>query len=333
MGNADRTMRKSKKRAGRFAEAGFTLIEVMSAMVILGIAMAAAYATFQLQHGSFTVQNRVAETQQNLRSVLEIMGRDIRLAGYGIPTQVKLPDGILPSGDNTIRNICALNRTTGADEIYLLYMYDMDGSLPPSTVSGGMASYTAVLNVASTAGFAKGDLILVSNGVESDMFEVTQVVSPALNHDVGGSINLFNSPAAHTFFPASGYAGGDTVSKARFVRYFIDNVTDPDHPTLMLDRMTGVAQPLADDIEDMQIQYGLDTNADFVVDAWVNSPTSAQISQVKQARMFLTARTRMPERGWQDAGRPALADRAAGAPDGYRRRIVNGIVIDLRNPG
>ena len=69
------------------------------------------------------------------------------------------------------------------------------------------------------------------------------------------------------------------------------------------------------------------------MDSVVNSPTAAQIPLVKQVRLFLSARTRMTEKGWQDA-RPALADRAAGATDSYRRRVIqNGIVIDLRNPG
>ncbi|MGA6992766.1 MAG: PilW family protein, partial [Candidatus Deferrimicrobiaceae bacterium] len=186
--------------------------------------------------------------------------------------------------------------------------------------------------VTSVAGFARGDLVLIRNDQSADMFEITQTPSaPTLNFDVGGSTNLYNSLSAHT--PFSGYVGGDTVSKARFVRYFIDDVTDPDHPTLMLAKMTGAAQPLADDIEDMQIQYGLDTDGDFVVDTVVNAPTAAQASQIKQVRLFLSARTRMTEKGWQDA-RPALADRAAGAADSYRRRAIeNGIAIDLRNPG
>ena len=301
-------------------------------MLILGIVATAAYATFQFQHASFTVQNRVAETQENLRSALEIMTRDIRMAGYGIPLAVDVPAGLLPGGDNTIRNIRALNRTTGADEIYILYRYDMDSSLPPTTAPGGMGIYANSLTVASVSGFWKGDLVLVSDGINGDVFEVTQPPSaPTLNFDVGGSANLYNSLASHTPFP--GYAAGvTTVSKVRFARYFIDT-TDPVHPTLMLDRMTGTAQPLADDIEDMQIQYGLDTNGDFVVDSVVNSPTAAQIPQIKQVRLFLSARTRMTERGWQDA-RPALADRAAGPTDNYRRRVIeNGIVIDLRNPG
>ena len=330
MVKTDRYGKKAMKK-GRFLVAGFTLIEVMVAMIILGIVVIAAYATFQFQHASFTVQNRVAEAQQNLRSTLEIMSRDIRMAGYGIPQAVNLPPGLLPTGDNTIRNIRPLNRTTGADEIYILYMYDMDSSLPPTTAPAGMGVYANSLTVASVSGFWKGDIVLISDGLNADMFEVTQVpVSPTLDFAVGGSTNLYNSLAAHTPFP--GYAAPTTVSKARFVRYFIDT-TDPDHPTLMLDTMTGSAQPLADDIEDMQIQYGLDTDGDFVVDSVVNSPTAAQIPQVKQVRLFLSARTRMSEKGWQDA-RPALADRAGGPTDSYRRRAIqNGIVIDLRNSG
>ncbi|MGB3398914.1 MAG: PilW family protein [Candidatus Deferrimicrobiaceae bacterium] len=325
--------KSTRDERGRFSEAGFTLVEVMTAMIILGIAMTAAYATFQFQHASFTVQNRVAETQQNLRSVLEVMERDIRMAGYGIPAAVPVPNGLLPGGDNTIHNIRSLNRTTGADEIYILYMYDMDSSLPPTDAPGGMGGYATTLNVSNVAGFWQGDLVLVRDDQNASMFEVTQVPSgTTLNFDPGGSTNLYNNSAwPHTPFP--GYGLNVAVSKARFVRYFIDT-TDPDHPTLMLDRMTGVLpQPLADDIEDMQIQYGLDTDGDFIVDTLVNAPTATQIPQVKQVRLFLSARTRMVEKGWQDA-RPALADRAAGAADSYRRRAIeNGIVIDLRNPG
>lgn len=340
MGKAKVAGKSTRDARGRTSEAGFTLIEVMTAMIILGIAMTAAFATFQFQHASFTVQNRVAEAQQNLRAVLDVMGRDIRLAGYGIPAAVNLPPGLLPTGDNTIRNIRPLNRTTGADEIYILYLYDMDASLPPTDAPLGMGVYANNLNVTSTAGFARGDLVLIRNDQSADMFEVTGTPSATtLNFDVGGSTNLYNSLTAHTPFPVPGYAGGDTVvSKARFVRYFIDT-TDPDHPTLMLDKMidktTPVAQPLADDIEDMQIQYGVDMNGDSAIDSteWIDSPNATQMPLVKQIRLFLSARTRMKEKGWQDA-RPALADRAAGAADSYRRRVIeNGIVIDLRNPG
>jgi type IV pilus assembly protein PilW len=328
MRNLQFSERKAMRRKAVFSEAGFTLVEMMSAFVILFIAMTAAYATFEFQHASFTVQNRVAETQQNLRSAMEVLGRDIMLAGYGIPVAVNLPPGLLLSGDNTIRTIDPLNSTTAADQIVLLYTYDMDASLPPTTLSANMGAYNTTISVASTNGFANGDYIVVTDGTSADLFQITAAITDntTLPHNTSG-VNAF---ALHAAFP--GYTVGATVSKARFVRYFID-MTDPDHPTLMLDKMVaGVQpQPLADDIEDMQFQYGLDTNGDFVVDTTVvNAPTAAQIPQIRQVRVMLSARTRMTDRKWQDA-RPAMGDRAAGAADKYRRRTID-VSIDLRNP-
>src|SRR4030065_1015543 len=173
MRNSKRSKRKLKERAAIFSEAGFTLIEMMSAFVILIIAMPAAYATFEFQHASFTVQNRVAETQQNLRSAMEVLNRDIMLAGYGIPAAVNLPAGLLPSGDNTIRTIDPRNSTTTADQIVLLYTYDMDANLPPTTLSANMGAYNNTISVTRTTGFANGDYIIVTNGTSADLFQIT----------------------------------------------------------------------------------------------------------------------------------------------------------------
>ena len=46
MRNSKRSKRNAKGRAAGFSEAGFTLVEMMAAFVILFIAMTAAYATF-----------------------------------------------------------------------------------------------------------------------------------------------------------------------------------------------------------------------------------------------------------------------------------------------
>src|SRR4030065_1522819 len=105
MRNSKRSKRKLKERAAIFSEAGFTLIEMMSAFLILIIAMTAAYATFEFQHASFTVENRVAETQQNLRAAIEVMSRDIRLAGDGTPSQGRPPPALTPPRDNNNRTL------------------------------------------------------------------------------------------------------------------------------------------------------------------------------------------------------------------------------------
>lgn len=317
---------KRSRRAGRIPHAGFTLIEVLSALVILSIATVAAYATFRSQHASFTAQSRAAEAQQNLRDALEMVSRDIRLAGYGIPGEVNLPAGMLASGDNAIRNVVPLNRSTGPDDLVVLYAYDMDSGIPLSRLTAAMAAPGNVIRVDSVSRFAENDYIIISNGTSADLFQI--------NGNPGGGIlphgnNGVNDPILHD--ASLPYVAGDTVSKARFVRYFIDDVTDPARPTLMLDKMSGAWQPLADDIEDMQFRYGLDTDGDSVVDTAVDAPGAGQIPRIRQVRLFFSARTRMQEIGRKDS-RPALADRAAGPTDGFRRRILENVAIDIRNP-
>jgi type IV pilus assembly protein PilW len=221
--------------------------------------------------------------------------------------------------------------TTGADEIYVLYLYDMDDSQPPTTVTSQVSSpYSSGTGfpVVSSAGFVPRELVLLTNTVRADLF---QVDNGAVGNPIAHSQGNFNLSANHGSFPAGGYDNGSILSKARFVHYYIDNTTEPAHPTLMVNRMTGEgAQPLADDIEDMQLIYGIDTNADGIVESWTATP--ANTSQIRQVQLQLLARARIPDRKWSET-RPALGNRDGGtASDGYRRRILN-VVIDVRNSG
>jgi type IV pilus assembly protein PilW len=328
--------RRDAGRARRHPEAGFSLVEVMAAMVILAIAMTAVFATFNTQQKSFTIQSRVAEMQQNLRQAVEYMSRDIRLAGYGIPDNVTIPNNTVASGITSIRWLYALDNTTGPDQVYVLYRFDMDANQPPTLLNSDMSFFSTPISVSGISGFDNGDLILVTDNTITitDLFQITGApAGTTLPHDANG----YNAATAHTLFPAGGYLSSPPgmVAKARFVRYFIDATTDPTHPTLMVDRMGGDApQPLADDIEDMQLAYGLDTTTptDGIVDSWVPNPTFAQLALVRQVRLQFIARARLPEIGWAET-RPALGNRPAGTtPDGYRRRTYD-IVIDLRNSG
>jgi type II secretory pathway pseudopilin PulG len=295
----------------------------MSALVILAIAMTAVFATFISQQKSFTVQNRVAEMQQNLRQAVEYMSRDIRLAGYGIPDNVVIPNNIIAAGVTSVRSIYAKDNTTGPDQVFILYSFDMDGNQPSTTLTaaGGTGGSVTVDN---TTGFLSGggELVLITDGTTADLYQTSAAGGTILT--LGGVYSLGHAKL---------YPAGSTVAKARFARYFIDNTTDPAHPTLMVDRMGGSApQPLADDIEDMQLTYAVDLNGNDFIDAGEWTPIPANLSQIRQVRLQFIARTRLPEAGWSEK-RPALGNRAAGTTaDGYRRRIYD-IVIDVRNSG
>jgi len=315
---------ESRALRRRHPGAGYSLIEVMAALVILSLAMTAVFATFTTQQQSFTAQSRVAEMQMNLRIAVDYMSRDIRMAGYGIPDNVNVPAAANQAGLTTIRALFAVDNTTGPDQVYVLYRFDMDANQPATVNTAAMASAGSV-TVDNAVGFLStgGELVVIADTSRADVFQTTSVAGSVLNF--GGTYGTIG----HTLYGIGPPQA--TVAKARFVRYFIDG-SDPAHPTLMVDRniVGQAAQPVADDIEDLQLTYGLDTNADGAIDTWTPAPGTP--SQVRQVRLQLMARSRLPDKNWTET-RPALGNHAAGASaDGYRRRIID-VVIDLRNSG
>ena len=61
---------------------GITIIELLVGLVICSIAIAAIYRMFTAQSNAYVVQDQVVEIQQNIRSAMEIMVRDLRMAGF-----------------------------------------------------------------------------------------------------------------------------------------------------------------------------------------------------------------------------------------------------------
>ncbi len=61
-------MSKRHEIRGVMSNQGFTLLELVVAMALVGIIMAGVYATYFSQQKSYLVQDQVAAMQQNLRA-------------------------------------------------------------------------------------------------------------------------------------------------------------------------------------------------------------------------------------------------------------------------
>src|SRR4030043_1002371 len=66
----------------RLNRKGVTLIELLVAMVICAMVVAGIYQVFIAQSKAYTVQDQVVEVQQSVRSTMEMLLRDLRMAGY-----------------------------------------------------------------------------------------------------------------------------------------------------------------------------------------------------------------------------------------------------------
>jgi len=61
---------------------GFTLPELLIAMAVFALIMAAVFGLYKTHQDTYIVQDQVVEMQQSIRAALQLMTRDIRMAGY-----------------------------------------------------------------------------------------------------------------------------------------------------------------------------------------------------------------------------------------------------------
>jgi len=138
----DTTTRRSEDmttpRHGR--QAGFSLSELMVALVITLIVSGAIYGMLANSQNSFRREPEVSDRQQNIRVAMQTIAHDVTNAGADVPAWMQvfsdrlgngaLPDGAGPTGPN------------GATDI--IQFYSSDGNCPNLTVcgNGGGSSIT-----------------------------------------------------------------------------------------------------------------------------------------------------------------------------------------------
>ena len=94
---------------------GFTVIELLVALSISSILIAGIYRTFNAQHKVYQVQNEVIEMQQGVRVAMDILARDIRMAGFNSTVSLSNPIAINPMEEGL---------RSGTDSIAIQYQYN-----------------------------------------------------------------------------------------------------------------------------------------------------------------------------------------------------------------
>jgi len=92
------------KNQNRINRRGITLIELLVALVICGLVIAGIYRVFVAQSKTYTVQDQVVEVQQNIRSAMEILLRDLRMTGFdsdSVTSKISIANPIIP-GDHSV---------------------------------------------------------------------------------------------------------------------------------------------------------------------------------------------------------------------------------------
>lgn len=111
-----------KRRVSKPENKGFTLIELMVAMVVSGIVLLGIFAFSSIQRGTADIHRRHVRIQQALEGSMYSIGRDVRMSGLGFArmcTEVRIWDAnqarlINPGADNNNVGNVITDQITGA---------------------------------------------------------------------------------------------------------------------------------------------------------------------------------------------------------------------------
>lgn len=338
---------------------GFTLVELMVAITIGLIILAAVSSIFVSAKRSYNEQDRQAKMQENARFALHFLMYDLRHAGYyGCLDDVNADtvNNTLNSGLflNALFPIEGLDNVTAGSQWYpsadgtsipanILPNTDalvLRMALPTSAINiaSPMPNTSAILKVDALGGINDGDVIMLSDCASADVMQVTAVNGTAftIQHNTGDSDP---PPGNATQFLSKPYSPPASVMRFTSRMYYLGRRTDGTNiPGLWRQDNTSAAEELVEGVEHMHITYGIDTDnpMDDVPNVYLRAgqaglQTPAEWARVRAVRIGLLVRTPSNKdqdkdiiNNWDVNGEPVAVS------DNHRRRLFH-VTVQLRN--
>lgn len=324
------------------ASKGFTLVELMVAMVIGLVLMAGVVTLFVSSRHSFDVDGNVARMQDEARYAMQEMARDLSMASY--LAEPLVPGSIMHDGTLAVDQECGPVAAATPNWMYQL-------------VDGGTGDYDTLLALDNVDGadaeaaFACIDSAEVLAG--NDVVSVKRVAGNALEDDdlVDGAAYLRSNGTTGFMFvepPDMAVAGPWTTWSYLPRIYYVRNFSDePGDGVPSLCRKTLVAgtppelttECIARGVEQLQVEYGLDSDADGNANRYVADPPPEEVTNIVSARVYLLVRTPEEDQKYVDDRTYTLGNAADYVPGAdadlrhYHRRVysVTVTVHNLRN--
>jgi len=339
---------------------GFSLVEIMVGMTLglfTVLVIMQVFSVFENQKRSTTAGS---DAQENGLMAIVQLEQDIRNAGAGLTDSAAFncsaifsyydpgsgtPTIPAPGVPSSVMAPVTISDggATGSDTISMTRGTGFLGSIPV-TITSGMPQPSSELNVNRTTGFTNGDLILVSQGSNCTVMQVTQVQGAALKiqHNPAANGPTYNPPGSfYNNPPGNTWPTFTTGAKILNFGSLIANTysVDANHNLQMVDT-SGAVTTLVKDIVSLQAKYGISSAAgnqdvaqwvDAISASGFNTLDSNKVKRIKAIQITVVARSGKKEAGNVTTGNPGGVD-ISTLPDWqkYRYRVFT-TIIPLRN--
>lgn len=293
-------------------EAGFSLLELMIAVVILGVITSQLFVALTAQRGSSRSDSVAVDTQETTRFVLDLISLDTRNAGMLVPREVAVASA--DGGPNGEDRLCVSDGSifqippAGTTNAFWNNLGDtFNGAV--GTLGGQDLFNINTLNIESTLAFG-GDPAL-AGGSNTDFAMDAGVIVANGKRDANGNWAVTGGAVPRQIFCArvtqvtalppfriqmdrpAPFVGEVTIIPA--IIYEITHPNgDPDRTILRRNNI-----PMSDQIEDLQVQYWVDapmTNGSIDANEWpLDRLDNLDTSRIRRVRIYALGRTRVEE--------------------------------------
>jgi type IV pilus assembly protein PilW len=357
-------MRPEGIRRASPASRGFTLIEMLVGILIALIGVIIVFNLVTVNEGIKRNTTSVNNAQQS--GLLSSFLLGIQLANAGNAT-ANAADDLIRCENPLVKNPVATMPAAYASSWRPIPVMIIDGGAPDVpdafavtySVSNTLIASAEVMSsalagagsvqVQSPGGFRKDDLVIAISGAGNcDSYKVTAVSAP----DANGIVSLSISPAAANDILAGSRVFNmgpgadpqkiiyDVVNQTLQGRSLVDDKGAPSN---------AVPTPIASNIVNMKLQYGIDTDADGLLDSWVSATgpwaasalfaaDAAKINQIKAVRIAVIVQGQQFDKGYNQDVSWSLFDgvytgiyaRSTSPPGNFRYRTYE-TTMPLRN--
>ena len=355
---------------------GFTIIEILIGSTIMLMVIVAALTVYSNSNRISVDQQQYTEIQNDVRSSMYLISRDTRMAGIGLPQEFNMYaiEGVdnedQGAGAGGVRPDRLVIMGNMEDPLLLqINTYGGGGSSTPLGLADGSLEQYPYLDT----DYANRLVLILPNPAaacrQGELRLISTVTHPSggLNESftlASGVVSTISVPSSRrttmserllgTCTDTTTYHSG-SVMFADVKEYWLDVTGNYSGLTagvngyigggvggVLYQTKNGVHTPIAQNIENFQIQYNGDFNADGVLDGfqdWNPLWSLTQVSDIRQVRIQVLGRTPnifvavsgRPDPNIHHYRRPDMANSPGTTTDDMHRRFLLESTANIRN--
>lgn len=297
---------------------GLSLVELMVAITIGMLVVLVTLGLFITSNRNYIQDNTYTRMQESGRSAMKYITLDIRMAGFW----------------GRVLDTAAVTNTTGIPSICGVIIDAVNPIQIDNNATGTSAN--TKFSCISAADFKTGTDVLMIKRTQG----VSTLATAATNNgniylritDNSNAGNLIIATGAGTnaadndwlFLPHIFYIKNKTVAGKTIPTLFRKSLTDTDAIT---------DDEIAEGVEDLQIQFGIDTDNDGDIDFYTPTPTTAQLVQAVLVRVNILVRAQIedPNTTYTNTKTYNLGEGTVGPfNDRFQRRVYTS-TVPVRN--